>query len=121
MWSRVGLVVFAAGWLLETIADRQKFRYKRTHPDHRVDSGVRSKARHPNYFGEMLVWWGIWLISLPFLSGWGWISLISPVMITLLLRYVSGIPPLEEQHGQKYGDDPAYQDYLSRTRLLVPW
>lgn len=116
----VGGWIFLLGRLLESIADRQKYMYKQNNPHHRVDRWLWSLSRHPNYFGEMLVWRWIFLMSMPFLSWWERISIASPVWISLLLLFVSGIPLLEKSWEQRYSHDSAWQDYKKHTRLLVP-
>lgn len=120
--SYVGLAIFLLGLLIETFADWQKYQFKND-PKNRgkwIASGIWKHARHPNYFGELLVWWGIFLYVVPTLQGWGWLTVISPLFITVLLLFVTGIPPLRKQMDEKYGKNPKYQSYLKKTRLLVP-
>lgn len=69
----------------------------------------------------MLVWWGLWLYALPSLSGWSHLAVLGPLYITILLRFVSGVPLLEKQAKKKYGSLPEYQDYINSTNLLFPW
>ncbi|CAN0240934.1 unnamed protein product, partial [Laminaria digitata] len=106
-WACAGL--FAAGLAVETVADYQKFKFKND-PENKgkfVDTGLWSVSRHPNYLGEMGVWWAILGMALPALRGPGQLALgiASPVFITSLIMYVSGIPMLEQQHDEKYGHD----------------
>lgn len=118
-----GSVIFVAGFLLEAVADRQKSVFK-GNPDNAgkfMDRGLWALSRHPNYFGEMLVWWGIALVALPWMRGWSLLTLIGPVFITVLLLFVSGIPLVEKAWKEKWGDDPAFQAYLKKTPLLVPF
>lgn len=117
-----GSVIFTAGFLLEAVADRQKSVFK-NNPENAgkfMRSGLWSLSRHPNYFGEMLVWWGIALVAFPWMRGFSFLTLIGPVFITVLLRFVSGIPLVEKGWKEKWGDDPEFQDYLNNTRMLVP-
>lgn len=80
-----------------------------------MQTGLWRYTRHPNYFGEVLLWWGIFVIALPLQNGiWG---IISPVTITFLLLYVSGIPLLEA----KYKDNVLFQEYKCRTSSFFPW
>lgn len=117
-----GLLLFAVGFVIEVIADRQKRRFRK-HPDHAgrfIEHGLWAWSRHPNYFGEITLWIGIFLIAAPALVGWQWLTLLSPLFVILLLTRVSGIPMLEQRALERWGDDPAYQDYLARTSTLIP-
>ena len=121
-WMVAGAAVWLVGLVIETAADAQKssFRAKPENSGNFVDSGLWRYSRHPNYFGEMLVWWGLFVYTVPVLHGWAWAVVAGPVFITLLLLFVSGIPPLERSAREKYGGDPAYRAYTSRTSILVP-
>ena len=122
IWSAVGTAVWLTGLVVEAVADAQKaaFRAKEENRGRFVASGLWAYSRHPNYFGEMLVWWGLFVYVVPVLHGWAFAVIVGPVFITLLLIFVSGIPPLERSADEKYGDDPAYRDYKRRTSILVP-
>ena len=120
--SILGIIIFATGLTVEAIADWQKFQFK-LDPQKKnkwTNTGLWHYARHPNYFGEMLCWWGIFIIATPFLSGLSWLTISSPIFITILLRYVSGIPLLEKRYAQKFANNPEYRQYLSSTNLLLP-
>ncbi|HET7555794.1 MAG TPA: DUF1295 domain-containing protein, partial [Gaiellaceae bacterium] len=121
-WATAGAAVWLVGLLVEAVADAQKsaFRAKDENRGRFVASGLWRYSRHPNYFGEMLVWWGLFLYVVPVLHGAAFAVVAGPVFITLLLLFVSGIPPLERSADEKYGDDPAYRDYKRRTSILVP-
>jgi steroid 5-alpha reductase family enzyme len=121
-WAAAGSAVWLAGLLIEAVADAQKsaFRAKEANRGRFITSGLWRYSRHPNYFGEILVWWGLFLYAVPFLDGAAFTVVIGPVFITLLLLFVSGIPPLERSAAEKYGDQPAYRDYKRRTSILVP-
>jgi steroid 5-alpha reductase family enzyme len=122
VWAAAGVVVWLVGLVLESVADAQKWAFKKAdeNRDRFITHGLWRYSRHPNYFGELLVWWGLFLYAVPFLEGWAYLVVAGPVFITLLLLFVSGIPPLEKRHDEKYGDDPAYREYKRRTSLLVP-
>lgn len=118
-----GVLLWFVGLSIETIADWQKYNFKNKNKNHWADIGLWKYARHPNYFGEMLVWWGIWLtVSRVVFWYWPWgiLSLLGPLFITGLLLFVSGIPLLEKQQQKKYGKLPAYRKYLKNSNLLVP-
>lgn len=113
----IGAGIFAIGWLFESIGDWQNYRFKKN-PANKgkvMKYGLWKYTRHPNYFGECLIWWGIALVALP--SQYGYLAFISPVIITFLLLKVSGIPMLEK----KYDDNPEYQEYKKHTSAFIPW
>jgi steroid 5-alpha reductase family enzyme len=120
--TALGLLLWALGLAIETTADMQKFTFKARVPEGRwVDRGLWKNARHPNFFGEMLVWWGFFLVALP--SGWPLLAtaVAGPLFISLMLRFVSGVPLLEKSATGKYGHLPEYGEHLKNTRLLFPW
>jgi steroid 5-alpha reductase family enzyme len=121
-WAAAGIAVWLAGLLIEAFADAQKsaFRADEANRGRFVASGLWRYSRHPNYFGEILVWWGLFLYAVPFLHGAAFAVVAGPLFITLLLLFGTGIPPLERSAAEKYGDDPAYRDYRRRTSILVP-
>lgn len=86
-----------------------------------IQSGLWAYSRHPNYFGEILQWSGLWLCASSVMKGPQYLSVASPLFVWFLLRYVSGIPILEKQAMKKWGSDPTFQDYIRNTPLLWPW
>lgn len=117
-----GLLIWGFGFAFEVIADLQKSRF-RANPDNKgkfIQTGLWSRSRHPNYFGEIVLWVGVAVIALPVLQGWQWIALISPVFVTLLLTRVSGIPLLEKKAEEKWGGQEDYESYKKRTPVLIP-
>lgn len=121
-FALLGLAVWASGFAFEAVADLQKSRFRadETNRDSFISSGLWSISRHPNYFGEIVLWTGIAIIAWPTLSGWQYATLISPVFVYLLLTRVSGIPLLEKKAEAKWGGQPAYEEYKRRTPVLVP-
>jgi len=120
--TAIGLVVWVVGIGLEATSDAQKTRF-RADPANKgrfIHSGVWSWSRHPNYFGEILLWVGVAVVALPVLRGWQWVTLISPVFVALLLLRVSGVPMLEKAADEKWGGQADYEAYKSRTSVLVP-
>lgn len=118
-----GVAMWLAGLVIETVADAQKFAAK-TRPGggtRWMSTGLWQHSRHPNYFGELLCWWGVFLAVAPALGAWAAAALLGPATITYLLLYVTGIPTLEKSAREKWGRDPAYQEYVRRTNRLVPW
>ncbi len=116
-----GLILWIAGFAIEVTADHQKRAFRRAHGSERfIDTGLWARSRHPNYFGEILLWCGIALIAAPALMGWQWLTLISPLFVFLLLTRVSGVPLLERKAERRWGDDPDWQAYRANTPVLVP-
>ena len=117
-----GLVVWVLGFSIEVISDGQKskFRSKTENKDKFITSGIWSWSRHPNYFGEILLWCGITIIALPVLQGWQFITLISPIFIIILLTQISGVRLLELRGKKKWGENEEYRKYLRNTSVLIP-
>lgn len=122
VFAVVGTVVWVAGFVLEVVADQQKsaFRKDPSNAGRFITSGVWRWSRHPNYFGEIMLWTGIAIMALPVLSGWRWAALVSPVFVAVLLIRISGIPALERRGAKRWGDDPTYLEYVRTTSVLVP-
>lgn len=118
----IGFAVFLIGFLIEVISDAQKFQFKKKaeNTGKWMQKGLWKFSRHPNYFGEILVWWGLFIVVLPYLSGLSFLAILGPVFITLLLLFVSGIPLLEKSADKKYGTNPDYISYRDNTSLLIP-
>lgn len=117
-----GLTLWVIGMLIEITADIQKrhFRAAAGNKDRFITTGLWAWSRHPNYFGEILIWIGVALIALPVLSGWQYATMISPIFVVLLLTRISGIPMLEARAEKRWGDDETYQAYKARTPVLLP-
>ncbi len=114
----LGIAVWSAGFIFEAIADYQLYRF-RSQPSNRggvMDRGLWAYSRHPNYFGEMLVWWGFYAIALNRPAN-AWV-ILSPILITFLLLKVSGVTLLEKHIKKRR---PAYEDYIRRTSAFFPW
>jgi steroid 5-alpha reductase family enzyme len=113
----LGIIVWLAGFLIESIADYQKSKFKQNPENKRkvMNTGLWKYSRHPNYFGETLIWWGVFLIVLNVPNGI--FAIFSPVIITILLTKVSGIPLIEKHHAH----DPEYQEYKRHTSAFIPW
>jgi steroid 5-alpha reductase family enzyme len=118
----MGGIIWAAGLVIETVADAQKFAAKQRPGGggRWVDTGLWSLSRHPNYFGEMLCWWGVYVFVAPDLGAWNALGILGPISITYILLKVTGIPTLEKSANAKWGANPEYKAYVARTRRLVP-
>jgi steroid 5-alpha reductase family enzyme len=122
IFALVGFLVWLVGFGIEVIADRQKSQF-RAAPENAgkfINVGLWSWSRHPNYFGEIVLWTGVTIIALPALRGWQWVTLISPVFITLLLTRISGVPLLEARADERWGGQADYEEYKARTSVLIP-
>lgn len=111
-----GLCVWLVGFFFEVVGDAQLARFIRN-PENKgrlMQRGLWAYSRHPNYFGEVTQWWGLWLIALS--VPYGWLSIIGPITITFLIVKVSGIPLLEK----KMEENPEFADYKRRVSILVP-
>ena len=115
-----GLLIYIAGISIEIIADKQKTRFRslEKNKDTFITSGLWSKSRHPNYLGEILLWFGISVMSISSLSGFQYITLISPVFSYILIVYVSGVRILEESGREKWGHLDSYKEYIKKTPVL---
>lgn len=113
----LGLVLFGTGFFIEAVSDYQlaEFRKKPENKGKLITTGLWAISRHPNYFGEALIWWGIATYALSVHGGW--VTLISPLVITFLLRFVSGVPMLEK----KLCNHPDWDEYKSKTAAFVPY
>ena len=119
----IGVSIAIIGFIIEVVADMQKrkFRTNISNKGQFISSGLWSISRHPNYFGEMMIWVGISFVSIPILIGWQFITLISPIFVIFLLTKVSGINLLEASANDKWGADKNYQDYKDKTSVLIPF
>jgi steroid 5-alpha reductase family enzyme len=112
----IALLVFTCGFLFESIGDFQLRRFIKD-PSNKgkiITTGLWNYTRHPNYFGEAVIWWGIWLFTIPEINGL--LTIISPIIITLLLRYVSGVPLLEK----KYEGRVDWEEYRKKVPVFIP-
>ncbi|MDJ0813779.1 MAG: DUF1295 domain-containing protein, partial [Woeseiaceae bacterium] len=117
----VGIAVWLAGILIEIVADQQKtnFRKDPANKGKFISTGLWAWSRHPNYFGEILLWIGMAIVAIPVLQGWQWATLISPVFVYFLLTKVSGVPMLEDAADERWGGQDDYEDYKRRTPELI--
>tara|TARA_Y100000741_G_scaffold180620_1_gene137305 strand:+ start:836 stop:1717 length:882 start_codon:yes stop_codon:yes gene_type:complete len=118
-----GLSLWFIGFSFEALADEQKRRFKsdKKNKDAFISTGLWGLSRHPNYFGEILLWVGMAVIALPTLIGWQYVTLISPIFIYFLLTRVSGVNLLEDRANQKWGGTEEYESYVKKTPVLIPF
>ena len=117
-----GAVIWLGGFAVEVIADLQKkaFRSDQKNQGLFIMSGLWLFSRHPNYVGEITLWFGMALIAVPVLREWQFVTMVSPVFVWVLLRWVSGVPLLEAQADQNWGENPEYRQYMESTPILFP-
>ena len=118
----LGLFIFIAGFSIEVIADNQKtkFRSVSENANSFITTGLWSFSRHPNYFGEVILWAGIAIMSLPYLEGVQYWTLISPIFSFVLIYFVSGVRMLEARANVKWGENAEYQKYVKKTPVFFP-
>lgn len=118
----IGTIIWIIGFLFEIISDYQKIKFKNNalNKNKFIDSGLWSISRHPNYFGEIILWIGIYIITLPSTSGLEYLGIISPLFVIILLNKVSGINLLEASADKKWGSSKEYQKYKKITPRLIP-
>ena len=118
----LGGLMWSLGMIIEIMADHQKTKF-RNNPENKgkfITTGLWGMVRHPNYAGEILLWFGLAVMSMPYLAGLQYAALISPVFVFVLLRYISGVPFLTEAAQKKWGDLPEFQEYMANTPLFIP-
>jgi len=122
IFALIGFLVWVLGFGIEVIADRQKSQFKADpkNAEKFIHTGFWAWSRHPNYFGEIVLWIGITIVALPVLQGCQWVTLISPIFVTLLLTRISGIPLLEKRADEKWGGQEEYEAYKAITPVLIP-
>ena len=117
----IGLVMFIGGFAIEIVADQQKTAF-RAIPENRnkyITSGLWSRSRHPNYFGEITLWTGVAVMSFSSLSGIEYLTLISPIFTYLLLVKISGVRMLEGRGQKTWGNDEEYIAYMKNTPMVM--
>lgn len=116
VWDGIGVILWVIGFYYEAVADKQKWAFSQN-PENKgkfIRTGLWSTSRHPNYFGEILMWWGIFLLSAG-CARW-YVSLLSPIIVTILITKISGVPLLEK----KYDGNAEYQNYKKNVPALLP-
>ena len=117
----MGIILWVFGFVVEVVADRQKteFRKDPANQGRFITSGIWSWSQHPNYFGEITLWFGLALLAFPVLSGWQLATLVSPIFVFLVLTRISGIPLLDRAAKKKWGSDAEYLAYVQATSKLM--
>lgn len=112
-----GLALWGIGLFFETVGDWQlaRFRAQPNHVGRVMERGLWKYTRHPNYFGDFCVWWGLYLVAT---AGGAWLTVLSPILMSILLLKVSGVTLLESDISQRR---PEYASYKARTNPFFPW
>ena len=118
----IGLIIWITGFTIEVKADNQKSKFNAdlSNKNKFINTGLWSRSRHPNYFGEILLWFGIAVIAFPVLKGSQLFTLVSPLFVYILLTRGSGVPLLEKKADKTWGGDPGYEEYKDSTPILFP-
>jgi steroid 5-alpha reductase family enzyme len=122
IFDAIGAIVWAVGFGIEATADRQKRQFRRD-PKNKgqfIQTGLWSWSRHPNYFGEIVLWLGIAIMASSTFEGWQWVGWISPVFVAVLLTQISGVPLLEKDADKRWAGQKDYEAYKARTPVLIP-
>ncbi|KAL8474708.1 hypothetical protein ACS0TY_031233 [Phlomoides rotata] len=117
----IGWIMWSIGIFVEATSDQQKLAFKNS-PENRgkwCNAGLWKYSRHPNYFGEIFLWWGIFVAATPGLKNAEWLVILGPIFLTMLLLFISGLPLLEESADKKYANVPAYWNYKRTTSPLI--
>jgi len=119
----IGVCVWAVGFVFEVVADYQKFMFKLdpTKEDTFISHGLWSVSRHPNYFGEIVLWIGSFILATSGIEGWEWICVISPIFVYKLITSLSGVPILERNSKKKFGHLDTYKHYISTVPVFTPF
>ncbi|MDO9438545.1 DUF1295 domain-containing protein [Hydrogenophaga sp.] len=117
-WLWIGVAVWAVGFIWETVADAHMTRFKRdpANKGQALTTGLWRYSRHPNYFGDAMVWWGLFLCTVD--NGFGWLTIFAPIRMTYRLGYRRTLAPFEAKMKERR---PAYADYVARTNRFWPW
>jgi steroid 5-alpha reductase family enzyme len=122
IFSLIGTLIWIFGFSIEVTSDLQKNRFRKN-PHNRgkfIHTGLWAWSRHPNYFGEIVLWIGVAFVALPILRGWQFVTLISPLFVALLITRISGVPMLERMADEKWGKQEDYIAYKENTPVLIP-
>ena len=119
-YAIVGSTVWLFGFLFEIVADNQKSNFNKFNKGEFISTGLWSITRHPNYFGEFILWLGITIASLGYIDHYKYIVMLTPIFVYLLLTRVSGVNLLEEIGEKRWGDSKEYQKYKKETPLFFP-
>ena len=117
----LGLLIWVFGLLIEVVSDTQKNKFNKKNKGAFIDVGLWKYIRHPNYLGEIIIWLGIFVISISYINSiFTALSILSPIFVFILLRFLTGVPQLEQRGQEKWGKQEKYLKYKERTGILLP-
>tara|TARA_B100000941_G_scaffold244094_1_gene188220 strand:- start:330 stop:746 length:417 start_codon:yes stop_codon:yes gene_type:complete len=117
----LGLLIWVFGFLIEVVSDAQKNKFNKKNKGVFIDVGLWKYIRHPNYLGEIIIWFGIFVISINYINSiFTFLSILSPIFVFVLLRFLTGVPQLEQRGEDKWGQQEKYLNYKKRTGILLP-
>ena len=117
----LGLLIWVFGFLIEVVSDTQKNKFNKKNKGAFIDVGLWKYIRHPNYLGEIIIWFGIFVISINYINSiFTALSILSPIFVFVLLRFLTGVPQLEQRGEEKWGKQEKYLKYKERTGILLP-
>lgn len=119
-YAIAGTVIWLVGFIFEIVADQQKSTFNKKNKGKFISTGLWSMSRHPNYFGEFLLWFGITIVSFGYIDNYKYIILLTPVFVYLLLTRVSGVNLLEEIAEKRWGKNEGYKKYKEMTPVFFP-
>ena len=119
-YAIAGILVWVFGFLFEIVADYQKSNFNNSNKGKFISTGLWSMSRHPNYFGEFILWLGITIASFGYIDNYKYIVLLTPLFVYLLLTRVSGVNLLEDIGNKRWGDSEDYKKYKEKTPLFFP-
>jgi len=117
----LGLLIWVLGFLIEVVSDTQKSKFNKKNKGAFIDVGLWKYIRHPNYLGEIIIWLGIFVISISYINSiFTALSILSPIFVFVLLRFLTGVPQLEQRGQEKWGKQEKYLKYKEKTGILLP-
>ena len=117
----LGLLIWVFGFLIEVVSDTQKNKFNKKNKGAFIDVGLWKYIRHPNYLGEIIIWLGIFVISISYINSiFTALSILSPIFVFVLLRFLTGVPQLEQRGQEKWGKQEKYLKYKEKTGILLP-
>ncbi len=117
----LGLLIWVFGFLIEVVSDTQKNKFNKKNKGAFIDVGLWKYIRHPNYLGEIIIWFGVFVISINYINSiFTILSILSPIFVFVLLRFLTGVPQLEQRGEEKWGQQGKYLNYKKRTGILLP-
>ena len=117
----LGLLIWILGFIIEVVSDSQKSKFNKKNKGKFINIGLWKYIRHPNYLGEIIIWLGIFVISISYINSiFTSLSILSPIFVFVLLRFLTGVPQLEVRGDEKWGKQKDYINYKKETGIIFP-